>query len=540
MSKRAIISVSDKSGVVEFARELVGLGFEVVSTGGTAKTLKEAGVPVTYISDVTGFPEILEGRVKTLHPSVHGGILARRVPEHLAQLEENRIQPIDVVVVNLYPFRETIAKPGVTLEEAIENIDIGGPTMVRAAAKNYESVAVVVNPKRYPEVLNELKDRGEVGSDLRFRLAVEAFTHTAEYDTAISAYLQLILQQSQGSHLPSAQISAVYEKGRWDDPSAAFKDIPANFLLAGDLVQELRYGENPHQRAAFYREPGATGASVATARQLQGKELSFNNIVDLEAAFSLVREFERPAAVIIKHTNPCGTAVGDNVAEAYTKAYNADPVSAFGGIVALNRPVDAATAGEMVKIFLEAVIAPGFDAGALEVFKTKENIRLMAAGDLSAGRAAGGFDLKKVSGGFLVQDLDIGTVPPEEWKVVTDQKPSPEEMQELLFAWKVVKHVKSNAIVVTNGGVTLGVGAGQMNRVGSARIALEQAGESARGAVLASDAFFPFADTVEEAAKAGITAIVQPGGSLRDEESIEACNRHGIAMVFTGRRHFKH
>lgn len=540
MSKRAIISVSDKSGVVEFARELVGLGFEVVSTGGTAKTLKEAGVPVTYISDVTGFPEILEGRVKTLHPSVHGGILARRVPEHLAQLAENRIQPIDVVVVNLYPFRATIAKPGVTLEEAIENIDIGGPTMVRAAAKNYESVAVVVNPKRYPEVLNELKERGEVGSDLRFRLAVEAFTHTAQYDSAISAYLQQILQRERGTALPSQITQVVYATGGWDDPSKVFKDIPDKFLLAGDLVQELRYGENPHQRAAFYREPGAAGASVATARQLQGKDLSFNNIVDLEAAFSLVKEFDRPAAVIIKHTNPCGTAVGDNVAEAYIKAYNADPVSAFGGIVALNRPVDAATAGEMVKIFLEAVIAPGFDAESLEVFKAKENVRLLAAGDMAAGNAAGGFDLKKVSGGFLVQDLDIGSVPPEEWKVVTDQKPSPEEMQELLFAWKVVKHVKSNAIVVTKGGVTLGVGAGQMNRVGSARIALEQAGEGARGAVLASDAFFPFADTVEEAAKAGITAIVQPGGSLRDEESIEACNRHGIAMVFTGRRHFKH
>ncbi len=514
MSKRAIISVSDKTGVVELARELVSLGFEVVSTGGTAKALREAGVPVTYITAVTGFPEILEGRVKTLHPAVHGGILARRVPEHLAELAASNITPIDVVVVNLYPFEETISKPGVTLAEAIENIDIGGPTMVRAAAKNYESVTVVVNPARYPEVLAHLKELGEVAPALRLQLALEAFTHTARYDAAISSYLAGVAE------------------------GAAAAVFPSRFVLAGERVQELRYGENPHQRAAFYREMGTTGAGVATARQVQGKELSFNNIVDLESALAIVREFNQPAATIIKHTNPCGTAIGDTLANAYVRAFSADPVSAFGGIVGLNRVVDADTAAELVKIFLEAVIAPGFSHEALAILGQKTNLRLMATGDLAG--AAPGVDIKRVSGGFLVQEADLGTVPPEQWRVMTQRPPTPAELVQLELAWKVVKHVKSNAIVVAKDGVTIGVGAGQMNRVGSARIALAQAGEKAQGAVMGSDAFFPFPDTVEEAAKAGITAIVQPGGSVKDTEVIAAADRLGLAMLFTGRRHFKH
>ncbi|MGI6555065.1 MAG: bifunctional phosphoribosylaminoimidazolecarboxamide formyltransferase/IMP cyclohydrolase [Bacillota bacterium] len=510
--KRALVSVSDKSGVVEFAKELTVLGYEVVSTGGTAKTLREAGVEVTYVSDVTGFPEILDGRVKTLHPKVHGGILARRTPEHLGQLEENGITPIDIVAVNLYPFRQTISKADVTLEEAVENIDIGGPAMVRAAAKNHHDVVVVVNPLRYKEIIREIRENGGVSDSMRLALAQEAFNHTAEYDRCIADYL--------------AGICGKEEFGE-------------TFSITGKRIQALRYGENPHQKAAFYKDDAAVSGTLGGARQLQGKELSFNNIVDIEAALSLVREFQDPAAAIIKHTNPCGTALGNNIKEAYIRALEADRLSAFGGIVALNRGIDRVTAEELTGIFLEAVIAPSVDPDALEVLSAKPKLRVLECGELEELRQQA-YDLKKVSGGFLVQDIDTGNVPPEEWKVVTDAQPTQQDIEELLFAWKVVKHVKSNAIVVTKDKATLGVGAGQMNRVGSAGIALKQAGASAAGAYLASDAFFPFADTVEAAAKAGIKAIIQPGGSIRDEESIAAANANGIIMIFTGMRHFKH
>lgn len=512
MARRALLSVWDKTGLIEFARGLVELGWEILSTGGTARALEEAGLPVTPVQEVTGFPAILDGRVKTLHPRIHGGILARRTPEHLAQLAEWGIKTIDLVAVNLYPFQETIARPGVTVEEAVENIDIGGPAMVRAAAKNHEYITVIVNPARYEEVLNLLRQHGEVDLSTRRKLAAEAFAHTAAYDAAIALYWQ----------------REVYGEDSY----------PPAFFLVGEKIQDLRYGENPHQRAAFYRLPRVPAGSLAGSRQLQGKELSYNNIMDLDAAWNLVREFQEPVVTIIKHTNPCGTAKGKTAAEAYRRAYEADPVSAFGGIVGCNRPVDKEMAEELVKIFLEAVIAPLFTPEALEILKSKPNLRLLVAGE---GRDAGlGRQVRPVSGGFLVQDPDIYEVKVSDLKVVTRRQPTQEELEDLLFAWKVVKHVKSNAIVVAKKGVTLGVGAGQMNRVGAARIALEQAGEKVRGAVLASDAFFPFADTVEEAARAGVTAIIQPGGSVRDAKSIECADKYGLAMVFTGIRHFRH
>jgi phosphoribosylaminoimidazolecarboxamide formyltransferase/IMP cyclohydrolase len=510
--RRALLSVSNKEGIVDFARGLVELGFEIVSTGGTARQLREAGVPVTYVSEVTGFPEILEGRVKTLHPAVHGGILARRTPEHLVQLKAHGIAPVDLVAVNLYPFAATVARPGVSLEEAIENIDIGGPAMIRAAAKNYEHVVVVVNPDRYPVVLDALRCKGDVDLRLRLELAVEAFAHTAAYDSTIARYLG----------------------GLRED-----RDFPADFTLAGERVMLLRYGENPHQRAAFYREVPAVGAGVATARQWQGKELSYNNILDLHAALELVREFREPTAAIIKHNNPCGVATAGDPATAYRRAFEADPVSAFGGIVAFNCTVDEAAAREMAEIFLEAVIAPDFTPGALEVLRRKADLRVLSTGPLDQD---GGYvyEVRQVRGGFLVQETDREVWREEDLRVVTRRRPTPEELTDLRFAMTVVKHVKSNAIVVVKDRQVLGVGAGQMNRVGAARIALAQAGEKARGAVLGSDAFFPFPDTVEEAARAGITAIAQPGGSLRDRESIEAADRLGLAMVFTGMRHFRH
>ncbi|NMA14881.1 MAG: bifunctional phosphoribosylaminoimidazolecarboxamide formyltransferase/IMP cyclohydrolase [Clostridia bacterium] len=513
MKKRAIISVSDKNGVVELAKALAEMNYEIVSTGGTYRTIKDAGVEATYVTEITGFPEILEGRVKTLHPNVHVGILAKRTPAHLSQLEELGIMPIDLVVVNLYPFKQTIAKPDVTLEDAIENIDIGGPTMVRAAAKNYQAVAVVVNPQRYPEIVAQLKEKGEIDLETRFSLAAEAFAHTAEYDTYISSYLKEI--------------------------SGGKKGFPDTLFLQGEKLQELRYGENPHQKAAFYRELGAKGACIGTARQLHGKELSFNNIIDINAALELVREFTQPAAVVIKHTNPCGTAIGKNLQEAYERAFEADPVSAFGGIVGLNREVDKATAEKLSGPFLEAIIAPSFSQEALAILTKKANVRLLETGSFDQP-ASTGFDVKKVNGGILLQDLDRGRVSITDLKVVTQKAPTEAELEELLFAWKVVKHVKSNAIVVSRDKQTIGVGAGQMNRVGAAKIAFEQAGDKCQGAVLASDAFFPFRDTIDQAAQAGIKAIIQPGGSLRDEESIQAANEHGIAMVFTGMRHFKH
>jgi len=510
--KRALISVSDKSGLEEFARGLVQAGVEIVSTGGTAQALRGAGIPVTYISDVTGFPEILDGRVKTLHPYVHGGILAMRTPEHLKQLQEHKITPIDLVVVNLYPFRETVAKPGVTLEEAIENIDIGGPTMVRSAAKNYRYVLVVVSPQRYADVL-EAVQKGKIDKQFRLDLAREAFAHTASYDKAITAYLS-------GLNRPSSEFPTVWDKKY-------------------ELVQTLRYGENPHQQAAFYRDPSVAGACIANAVQLHGKELSYNNILDINAAFELVKEFNDIAVVVVKHNNPCGVASAAKLVDAYTKAYEGDPVSAYGGIVAFNAAVDADTAREMKPIFYEAVIAPDYTDEALAILQQKANLRILKTGSLT-GPTGDRFDVRKVNGGLLVQDFDRGVLVPEEIKVVTRRAPSQAEMDDLIFAMTVVKYVKSNAIAVVKDKKLLGAGAGQMNRVTSTRLALEQAGNAARGAVLASDAFFPFSDSLEESAKAGISAVIQPGGSIRDEESITVADEHDVAMIFTGMRHFRH
>ncbi|NLO89464.1 MAG: bifunctional phosphoribosylaminoimidazolecarboxamide formyltransferase/IMP cyclohydrolase [Clostridia bacterium] len=508
--RRALLSVSDKKGIVDFAQGLSSLGFEIVSTGGTYKVLEENGIKVTYVSEITEFPEILDGRVKTLHPKIHGGILAKRTEKHLSELEANGIIPIDVVAVNLYPFKETVSKPGVTLEEAVENIDIGGPAMIRAAAKNFSYVLVVVNPDRYGEVLEKLKEN-KADEDYRLELALEAFRHTAQYDGFIARYF-----------------STLKEKDAFGK----------TFVVSGNLIQRLRYGENPHQKAAFYSDDTLGEGTVGGSEQHQGKELSFNNIIDLEAALSTVKEFEEPAAVIIKHTNPCGVALGMDLKDAYQRALEADPLSAYGGIVGLNREVDGETASKMIEIFLEAVIAPAYSPEALEVFSKKPNLRVLECGWWKDKEK--GYDIKKVSGGILVQDLDTEIAQPSQWKVLTKRKPDEEEIKDLMFAWKVVKHVKSNAIVVAKDCVSLGVGAGQMNRVGSASIALNQAKDKAEGAVLASDAFFPFKDTVELAAQFGIKAIIQPGGSIRDEESIEAADKYGIAMVFTGMRHFKH
>ncbi|MDC3417492.1 bifunctional phosphoribosylaminoimidazolecarboxamide formyltransferase/IMP cyclohydrolase [Aquibacillus salsiterrae] len=510
MKKRALLSVSDKSGLVEFATGLEKLGYELVSTGGTLKALKEAGLSAISITEVTKFDEILDGRVKTLHPFVHAGLLAKRDDaSHQKQLEEREINPIDVVVVNLYPFKQTIEKEDVTEEDAIENIDIGGPTMLRSAAKNFQDVTVVVDPADYGPVIEALTE-GNPTSDFRKKLAAKVFRHTANYDAIIANYF----------------VSITGEKD------------PENYSITFEKVQTLRYGENPHQEAAFYKEPIVKGASLANAKQLHGKELSYNNIQDANAALEIVLEFSEPAAVAVKHMNPCGVGIGESISKAYAKAYDADPVSIFGGIVALNREVDEATANQLKDIFLEIVIAPSFSAKALAVLTQRKNIRLLETPIDHATNK----DKKVVSvlGGLLVQDRDYGAVTEEDIAVATDRKPDEQELAELLFAWKVVKHVKSNAIVVAKTDQTLGVGAGQMNRVGAAKIAFEQAGEKARGAVLASDAFFPMADTVEAAAEAGIKAIIQPGGSIRDQESIDACNKHGIAMVFTGMRHFKH
>lgn len=509
--KRALISVSDKTGVVEFARALHNFGVEIVSTGGTMKTLKDAGIPVKYVSELTGFPEIMDGRVKTLNPYIHGGILAiRDNAEHVKAMQEHNIQGIDMVVVNLYPFRQTVAKPGVTLEEAVENIDIGGPAMIRAAAKNFAYVAVVVNPVNYTKILGELANKGEISREIRMELAWEAYNHTSEYDACIGRYLAGQLGQGQ---------------------------FPETLHMVFDKVQELRYGENPHQKAAFYREKYFAGPGVASAKQLHGKELSFNNIVDVEAAYAIVNEFTDPAATIIKHTNPCGTGIGKTLSEAYAKAYTADPVSAFGGIIALNRSVDKITAEQIGGLFAEAVIAPDYDEDALAILTQKKNLRLLTA---DFDKSVNAVDIKKVSGGILVQDTDVYDVPETDMKVVSKRAPTSAELRQMLFAWRVVKHVKSNAIVVAADDQTLGIGAGQMNRVGAAGIALTQAGDKVQGAVLASDAFFPFRDTVDAAAKAGIKAIIQPGGSVKDEESIQAADEYGIAMIFTGVRHFKH
>ncbi|MFD2698859.1 bifunctional phosphoribosylaminoimidazolecarboxamide formyltransferase/IMP cyclohydrolase [Paenibacillus shunpengii] len=512
--KRALVSVSDKTGIVDFCRELSNLGVEIISTGGTSSLLSNEGVPVIGISDVTGFPEIMDGRVKTLHPAVHSGLLAvRDNAEHQQQMKDLGLDYIDLVVVNLYPFQETIAKPGVSYEDAIENIDIGGPTMLRSAAKNHAFVSVVVDAADYEQVLAEVRESGDTTLETRKQLAAKVFRHTAAYDALISDYLSNV----NGDPLPE-RYTVTYEK-----------------------IQDLRYGENPHQQAAFYRKPLAPNGTLTTAEQLHGKELSYNNINDANAALQIVKEFDAPAVVAVKHMNPCGVGTGENIYEAYMKAYNADPTSIFGGIVAANRTIDSDTAVKLSEIFLEIVLAPDFTPEALEILTKKKNIRLLKMGELgSAKERTSQFVVTSIDGGMVVQQSDIHSIDEGDLQVVTDRAPSAEEMKQLLFGWKVVKHVKSNAIVLAADDMTVGVGAGQMNRVGAAKIALEQAGDKAKGAALASDAFFPMGDTVELAAKHGITAIIQPGGSIKDEESIKAANEHGIAMVFTGVRHFKH
>ncbi|WP_339193456.1 bifunctional phosphoribosylaminoimidazolecarboxamide formyltransferase/IMP cyclohydrolase [Aeribacillus sp. FSL W8-0870] len=509
--RRAIVSVSNKANIIPFVQELVNLGIEVISTGGTKKLLEENGIDVIGIQEVTGFPEIMDGRVKTLHPVIHGGLLAVRSNDiHMKQMEENGIQPIDLVVVNLYPFKETIAKDGVTFEEAIENIDIGGPTMLRAAAKNHQDVVVVVDPEDYPVILAELKENGEVSIETKRKLAAKVFRHTAAYDALIAEYLT----------------------------EQAGEEEPESITVTFERKQSLRYGENPHQQATFYKKPITPPSSIAEAIQLHGKELSYNNIKDADAALSIVKEFDGPAAVAVKHMNPCGVGAGETIFEAYYRAYEADPTSIFGGIVALNREVDQKTAEKMSEIFLEIIIAPSFSQEALEILTKKKNIRLLTI-DFSK-KFQPEKQLTSVYGGLLVQDQDIYTLDDANISIPTKRQPTEQEWKDLKLGWKVVKHVKSNAIVLAKDEMTVGVGAGQMNRVGAAKIAIAQAGEKAKGSALASDAFFPMPDTVEEAAKAGVTAIIQPGGSIRDEDSIKKADEYGIAMVFTGVRHFKH
>ena len=518
--RRALISVSDKTGAVAFARALAGLGIEILSTGGSAGALRQAGVPVVEVSEYTGFPEMMEGRLKTLHPKVHGGLLGRRGVDD-GVMAAHGIRPIDLLAVNFYPFEETVAKPDCELQTAIERIDVGGPAMLRAAAKNYEGVTVVVDPEDYPEVLEALKagDR-RVPAELRLRLAVKAFEHTARYDGAIANYLG----------------GLVGEEGRGDFPHC----LSLQFRKA----QRLRYGENPHQRAAFYVEHAPEVGTVATARQLQGKDLSFNNIADTDAAIECIKQFDpAPACVIVKHANPCGVAVGHSLLEAYEKAYRTDPTSAFGGIIAFNRALDAATASAIAsRQFVEVIVAPVVSDEALAALSGKKNVRVLACGDWPV-RPLADLDLRRVTGGLLVQDRDQHLLRPEDLRLVTRRVPSDAERADLRFAWKVAKFVKSNAIVYAREGATVGVGAGQMSRVYSARIASLKAAEQGlevRGSVMASDAFFPFRDGIDAAAAAGVTAVIQPGGSVRDEEVIAAANEHGMAMLFTGIRHFRH
>jgi len=511
--KRALISVSDKRGVTELAGELVALGFELVSTGGTAKALKEAGIAVTRVSEVTGFPEILQGRVKTLHPKIHGAILAQTaIREQLQDLDLHGIIPVELVVVNLYPFEQTISREGFMHEEAIENIDIGGPTMIRAAAKNHHYVAVVVNPDRYEELVRELKEKGQVSAATRIELAAEAFAHTACYDAAIAAYFN-------------------------DLPDLSTSTFPRQLSIGLNKVQDLRYGENPQQKAAFYT-PLGLGSGLAAAIHLKGKELSFNNINDLGAAWELAAEFERPTVVAVKHANPCGVGSADLISDAYRLAYEADPVSIFGGVLAANTIIDGVAAQMMLEIFLEVIAAPQFTDEALAVLSEKKDLRVLQIPQSRDNHASR--DIKVAAGAVLVQTVDREPVNVRAGIVVSKRKPSDQEWLSLEFAQKVVKHVISNAIVIAKGEQTVGIGAGQMNRIGAAKIAIEQGGDQVKGAVLGSDAFFPFPDVVEEAAKAGVTAIVQPGGSLKDNESIELCDRFGVAMIFTGRRYFKH
>ena len=515
---KALISVSDKTGVVEFAGALVELGWEILSTSGTMKLLREAGLPVTSVSDVTGFPEICDGRVKTLHPKIHGALLARRdIPEHMKALKDNAIETIDLVCVNLYPFRETIAKPDVTMEDAVEHIDIGGPSMLRSAAKNWESVTVVCNPSDYSTIISEIKTTGNTTRETRLALSAKAYTHTAEYDMAIATYMR------------------------------AQAGLNEKLFLEYDLKQSLRYGENPHQQAKFYSSAEAEPFSLATAEQLGGKELSYNNIQDANATLNIAREFDEPFCVGVKHMNPCGSAVGKTIAEAWRKAYEADKTSIFGGIVAANREIDLETAQMLKPIFLEIVMAPSFAPDALELLQTKKNLRILKVDMTRDDKVRSQY--VSMNGGMLVQDRDSSIVPVSAGQCVTEAKPTEAQLADLDFAWKIVKHVKSNAIVVAKDGMTYGVGAGQMNRVGSAEIALKQAAATlkeegrdinAEGLVLASDGFFPFNDVVALAAEYGIKAIVQPGGSIRDEDSVKLANEKGITMLFTGERHFKH
>ncbi len=519
--RRALVSVSDKTMLIPFCRDLAALGVTLVSSGGTASALAEAGIPVTPVAEVTGFPEILDGRVKTLHPRIHGGLLARKeLPSHRAELAREGIQPFDLVVVNLYPFEKTVAKEGVALEDALENIDIGGPAMVRAAAKNFPSVGVVVNPARYIGVLEEIRSAGGLTYPTRFLLAREAFAHTALYDGAISRYL-----------------AGIEEDGK-PVPAGTFPDA---LILTGRKLSDLRYGENPHQRAAWYASHPSSEPTLASAEQLWGKELSFNNLLDLDAALGLTREFDQPACVIIKHNNPCGCATAATLEEAYRKAHAADPVSAFGGVVGFSRVVDEETARAVAAVFTEAIVAPGFTPGALELFHAKKNLRLLAL----PGMEKRVWDesllsVRSAGAGLLVQTRDLLTLREGDIKVVSKRPPTPEEMASLRFAWTVAKHVKSNAIVYAREGQLVGIGAGQMSRVDSVRLGAQRAVLPMQGTVAASDAFFPFRDGVDGIAKAGATAIIQPGGSVRDEEAVAAADEHGIAMVLTGIRHFRH
>ena len=511
--RRALISVSDKRGLVPFVSGLRDLGVEILSTGGTCRALREAGIEVFEVSEKTGFPEIMDGRVKTLHPIIHGGLLGRRGIDD-GVMQEHGIEPIDLLAVNLYPFEQTIAREDATIEDAIENIDIGGPAMIRAASKNHDGVAVVVDPDDYDSVLESMQ-KDELSIETRRRLAAKAYAHTASYDTAITKYLS----NSLG-----------------DDP------LGERILHAGSLVERMRYGENPHQSAAFYIDQQAPKGSLATAEQLQGKALSYNNIADSDAALECVKQFAAPACVIVKHANPCGVAVAGNIFEAYEKAFKTDPTSAFGGIIAFNEPLDATTAKAIIdRQFVEVIVAPSINADAATVLVEKKNVRVLQTGDWAD--SAPGFDFKKVSGGLLVQSSDMGRITADDLKVVTDKAPTPQQIEDMLFAWTVVKYVKSNAIIFCKDNMTIGVGAGQMSRVYSTKIAAIKAADEnleVKGSVMASDAFFPFRDGIDAAAETGIAAIIQPGGSMRDDEVIQAANEHGLAMVFTGMRHFRH
>ena len=512
--RRALISVSDKDGVVDLARELSSMGVEIISTGGTYNILKKSGISVKEVSEITGFPEMLDGRVKTLHPMLHGGILARRdIPEHMAAIKEKGITPVDMVIVNLYPFKDTVLKDGVSFEDIVENIDIGGPSLIRAAAKNYRSVAVLTDPSQYSDIMEQLRSTGEVDEMMLETLMAEAFVNTANYDAMIASFMQ----------------------------KRFCKGFPASFPLPSEKVEDLRYGENPNQSAAFYKEPFTEGTTVAKSEQLHGKELSYNNILDLDKALDIAMDFERPTAVVMKHTNPCGLASEGTIFNAFKVAYNVDPLSAFGCVICLNRNCDMQTAEMISQYFVEAVICPDFEPGVLELLSQKKNIRLLRTGSpISPSQRHRGYKMKKVNGGLLIQTDEDVIIDPKNLQVVTERSPTDEETAALLFAWKLAKHVTSNAVVYVKGERAIGIGAGQMSRVDSAKIASMKANEPTDGSVMASDAFFPFRDGVDEAAKAGVTAIIQPGGSIRDQEVIDAANEHNMAMVFTGCRVFRH